>query len=175
MLTYNPGMRLAPVLLVLAVATASIGAAFTVPTVGRLVGLEQARADGDTTLYISGLDIGPKKQVIVRLRNTSTHASDVLSVHYTVRDPSAGVPLSQPGAGNGAQLRPGDTLELDLGAIVNAFRAEREVSGWNGPVHFVAFGTGGNFGDFGPETVQVEAVQTVGRARFTAAVEWIED
>jgi len=81
-------MRLAHVLVLLAAATAAAAAALTVPSVGRWVGLGQARADSNSTLYISGLDIGPGRKAIVRLRNTSTHASDILSVNYTVRDPS---------------------------------------------------------------------------------------
>jgi len=166
-------MRLAHVLLLLAATTAVIATAFTVPSVGRLLGVEHARADSNDTLYISGLEIGRGRKAIVRLRNTSTHLSDVLTVNYTVRDPSIGHPLSQ--IGIGAQLLAGQTLELDLGAIVNAYRASLEVSGWDGPVQFVAFGDGGHFGDFGPETVQVEALQTVKRATFAAHVEWIED
>ena len=166
-------MRLAPVLLFLALATAAVTTALTVPSVGQWVGFADARAADSTTLYISGLDIGPGRKAIVRLHNTSTHASDVFSVNYTVRDPSIGHPLSQ--LGIGAQLRPGDTLELDLGAIVDAYRATLEVSGWDGPVQFVAFGEGGNFAEFNAETVQVEALQTIKRAKFAAHVEWVDN
>ena len=166
-------MRLAHALLIVAAGTAAAATAFTVPAVGRLFGVEQARADSNDTLYISGLDIGRGRKAIVRLRNTSTHLSDVLTVNYTVRDPSRGHPLSK--IGIGAQLRPGDTLELDLGAIGDAHRASLEISGWDGPVQLVAFGDGGHFGDFGPETVQVEAIQTIKRAKFAANVEWIEN
>ena len=174
-MTYNPEMRSAHALLLLAAVTSVAAVALTAPSAGSLFGFGEARAEDESTLYISGLDIGPGKKAIVRLRNTSTRAADTLTVHYTVRDPSIGHPLSALGAGIGARLAAGDTLELDLGEIVDAHRATQEVGGWDGPVQFVAFGTGGQFGDFGPETVQVEAVQKVKRAQFTLPVEWIED
>ncbi len=135
-----------------------------------------ARALGTATLHVTGLDVGKGRRAIVRLYNTSTHASDVFAVHYTIYalDTLNGNPvaLSRPGAGNGAQLIPGDTLELDLGAIVAAYRAERELGAWDAPIRFVAFGAGGNFERFGPETIAATALQTDGKATFAPAVTW---
>ena len=127
--------------------------------------------DSDATAYVSGLRIGKRAQAIVRLHNASRHPGDTYSVHYTVRHTEAGQSLSLPGAGDGARLSPGQTIELDLETIVNQYRATFGVGGFDGPVQFVAFGTGG-VNPFGAETVSVEAVQVEGAAKFEPLVEW---
>src|SRR5262249_51050366 len=62
--------------------------------------LRPVRAQGSNVLYVSGMRIdGAKPVAKVRLTNTSPNAADVFSVHYTVRDTSAGIALSEAGAG----------------------------------------------------------------------------
>lgn len=161
-------------LVLLAVLAAATAAAALVA-----VRSEPAEAAGIATLHVTGLDIGKKESAIVRLHNTSTHASDVFSVHYTVFAHDTlfdnPVALSLPGAGNGAQLRAGDTLELDLGEIVAAYRARQGAGTWDAPIRFVAFGTGGNFERFGPETIVAEALQTRRGATYQANVHWVDE
>ena len=130
--------------------------------------------DPTRILYVSGLEIdGSRPTAIVRLTNGSDHASDTMSVHYTIRGPAAGAPMSLPGAGPiGASLRPGRTLELDLGAIVTAYRKSLGLGPYTGPVQFVASAEGGIFRKFGPDVVAVDATQISGRARYQALVEW---
>jgi len=139
----------------------------------------EARAVGIATLHVEGLDVGRGQRAIVRLHNTSEHPADVYSVNYTVYAQQTlsdtPVALSQPGAGVGARLAPGQTLELDLGAIVDAYRAQQEVGPWDAPLRLVAFGTGGSFLAFGPGSVQVEALQTDGSATYAAPVRWITE
>lgn len=135
--------------------------------------LRPARAQTPLLLTISGLEIaGAKPVCLVRLTNTSPHAADVFSVHYTVRDTSQGFALSQPAAGQGAQLAPGKTLELDLGKIVAGYRAGFDVGPFTGPVQFVAFGEDGFFREFAPDTIHVEVEQTEGAVVRDAAVQW---
>jgi hypothetical protein len=126
------------------------------------------------TLYVSGLHIGGKSaRAVVRLVNTSTHLSDQYRVRYTVQATGAGEALSLPGAGpDGAVLGAGRVLELDLGAIVNRYRATIGVGPYSGPVRFVAFGDRGAYSNFGPATVHASVVQTEGAARFEPLVEW---
>jgi hypothetical protein len=109
----------------------------------------------------------------VRLTNTSPNAADVFSVHYTIRDAAGGVALSQTGAGLGAQLAPGKTLELDLGRIVANYRATFEVGPYTGPVRFDAFGDDGIFTEFAPDTIHVEVEQREGAVVRDAAVDWL--
>lgn len=158
-------MRLAlALLLVLGAAAAAVVAA-----------RPAARAqEAPWTLYVSGLRIGGKSRAVVRVRNTSGRSLDFYALHYTVRDVD-GVALSRVGAGpSGAALRAGHTLDLDLGEIVDRYRAEFGVGPFSGPVQFVAYSEDGPAATrpFGPDVVQVEAVQTEGRATYTAVVEW---
>lgn len=134
----------------------------------------QAAAQEQTrTLYVTGLHIGGKTRAVVRLTNTSPNAADAFALHYTVQAANAGESLSLPGAGvSGAPIYNGHTLELDLGAIVNAYRASRDAGPFTGPVRLVAFADDGAYLPFGPETVHVTAVQTEGAARFEPLVQW---
>ena len=163
-------MRNAIVLMLLAAAAAA-GALVVVRP-------DAARAEGTATLHVTGLDIGRGESAIVRLHNTSTH-SDSFSVHYTVYAHDTlfdnPVALSLPGAGNGAILRAGDTIELDLGEIVAAYRLQQGAGAWDAPLRFVAFGTGGNTERFGPETIVAEALQSRGGATYPANVTWVDD
>ncbi len=122
------------------------------------------------TLYVSGLTVGKKQTALVRIHNASPSAADIISVEYRIRHTDAGQTLFLAPAG--APVRSGETLELDLGAIVNAHRASIDLGEFEGPVQFVAFGTGGVFRSFGPETMVVEAQQKEGRATFAPVVEW---
>ncbi len=130
-----------------------------------------AKADGDVTLYVSGFDIGPKKTASLRLTNVSPSVADVYSIQLTVREIDQGIVIRRP-VGDGARLFRGQTLELEIGDVVDQFRAGFELSGWDGAVQVVAFGTGGVLNDFGPDTVLVEAVQTEGKASYGVVVEW---
>ncbi len=157
-------MRLRTAALLLVAAAAAAGAWLAV---------RPSRAQTQATLYVSGLAIKAAKPVcIVRLTNVSPDAADVFLVHYTVRDTSAGIPLSAPGAGTGAPLLPGHTLELNLGNIVALYRAGFEVGPYTGPVQFVAYGEGGFSHEFGPGTIHVEVRQTEGAAIHDAAIQW---
>lgn len=134
------------------------------------------RAAETATLHVTGLDVGPRERAVVRLYNSSRQA---FAVHYTVfaldtlyESPVA---LSLPGAGVGAQLLPGDTLELDLGEIVTAYRAQQGASAWDAPIRFVAFGTTSGAERFGPETILAEALQTEGGATYRPAVTWTDE
>jgi hypothetical protein len=96
-----------------------------------------------------------------------------MSVHYTVQGPATGSAMSTPGAGSsGASLRPGRTLELDLGLIVNNYRKSLGLGTYTGPIEFVASAEGGIVRKFGPDTVTVDASQTQGSTTFQALVEW---
>lgn len=129
--------------------------------------------EAPATLYVSGMRIGGRSRAVVRLRNCAPSSSGLFYVHYTVRATEAGQALSLPAAGpQGAALIAGRTLELDLGAIVNAYRKSLGVGPYEGTVQFVAYGEGGTNADFGPDTVHVDASQAEGAARFQAAVEW---
>ena len=124
-------------------------------------------------LYVSGMRIdGVKPVAHVRLTNTSTAPSDVYSVHYTIRETGAGIPISDPGAGLGAQLLPGRTLDLDLGAIVTQYRAARGAGPYSGTVQFVAFAEGGLAHDFGPQVIHVECTQSEGAALYDGVAQW---
>ena len=134
--------------------------------------LRAGAQESGATVYVSGIEIGRKDRALVRFHNASTFAGDVYSVNYTVRHTDAGQPLSFPGAGDGARLRPGETIELDLGPIVNTYRAGLELGEFDGPVQLVAFGSGGIMNEFGPDTVIVQAIQKDGGASFAPLVEW---
>lgn len=126
----------------------------------------------NAALFISGMRIGGGSRAVVRLRNVAP-GSTVYFVHYTIRATDAGQPLSLPAAGpQGAPLIAGDTLELDLGGIVNAYRRSLGAGSYSGTVQFVAFAEGGGGHPFGPETVAVDATQAEGSARFQANVAW---
>lgn len=157
-------MRLAAVPAVLALAAA---AAIAVRQAG------PARGAGPGTLWISGMRIdGTKPAARVRLTNVSASPSDVYSVHYTIRETGAGIPISEPAAGLGAQLLPGHALDLDLGAIVTQYRAAHGAGPYGGTVQFVAFAEGGLAHDFGPEVIHVECTQIEGSAIFEGVVQW---
>jgi hypothetical protein len=142
--------------------------------VAALWSLRPARAQTPRLLAISGMRIVRDKPIArVRITNVSPDAADVFFLHYTIRDTSAGIALSEPGAGDGAQLIPGRAIELDLGKIVTNFRASREVGPYTGTVQFVAFAEGGFTHEFGPEIIHVEAVQTEGAAIYDGVVAWL--
>ena len=145
-------------------------------SVGAAVGLRarQAAAQEEVwTLYVSGMSVGGKSRALLRLTNVAPEGGgDLYFVHYTVRATN-GAHISRLGAGPvGAQLLPGQTLELDLGLIVDQYRASLGMSGFVGPVQLVAFGEGGATDVFSPRTVKVEAVQQEGQAQFPAVVKW---
>jgi hypothetical protein len=136
--------------------------------------LRPARAEDSKVLYVSGMRIAGDKPIAkVRLTNTSPNAADVFTVHYTVRDPSAGIALSEAGAGLGAQLLPGHVLEIDLGKVVSIWRTAHEVGPYAGPIQFVAYGEGGFTLAFGPDTVHVEATQQEGAAVYEGVAQWL--
>lgn len=136
--------------------------------------LRPARAQTQRLLVISGMSILKDKPVArVRFTNTSPDLADVFSIHYTIRDTSAGIALSEPAAGDGAQLIPGHVLELDLGRIVAQYRASLGGGPYTGTVQLVAFAEGGFTREFGPDTIHVEAVQTEGAAVYDGVVAWI--
>lgn len=140
-----------------------------------LAGTRDARAQEVTPLlYISGMRIdGEKPVAIVRLTNTSENSSDIMSFHYTIRGPDSGAPMSTPGAGStGVALRPGRTVELDLGKIATGYRRSLGLGPYTGPVQFVATASGGLVRKFGKDTVQVDAQQTLGSTKYQANVEW---
>lgn len=140
-------------------------------TAGLFLLAHRGEAQEETaTLYVSGIVIGKRNTALVRLHNASPSVGDVFTVEYRVRHTDGGQTLYAVPAG--APLRPGQTLELDLGAIVNDFRAGQELPDFEGPVQFVAFGTGGVFRSFGPDSVVAEALQEQRRARFAPLVEW---
>jgi hypothetical protein len=144
--------------------------------VGVLVAtLRPVRADAAQALYISGLRVAAKQRVsIVRLTNASPDAPDVFYVHYTIKDAATGLPVSRPGAGDGAELRPGRTLELDLGAIITQYRLSLGVeSTYSNPVQFTAYGEGGYFHSFGSGVIHVEVEQHEGAAIHDGAVQWL--
>jgi len=144
---------------------------------GLFVALRPARAEQRRTLYVSGLKVLGKKRVsIVRLTNTSDQAADSFLVHYTIRDAATGDPVSQPGAGLGAQILPGRTLELDLGAIIAQYRLSFDVtSPYSGAVQFVAYGEGGFYHTFGPDVIHVEIEQHEGSAIHDGAAAWFDE
>lgn len=157
----------APVLLALAAAVAAV---VLVPS------SEPARAAGTATLHVTGLDIGKGERALVRLHNagkSSFVVSYTVFAHDTLNDNP--VALSALGAGDGARIFAGDTLELDLGPIVDAYRAQQEVGPWDAAIRFVAFGTSAGDERFGPETIVAEALQVRGRAAFPAVVTWTDD
>lgn len=136
--------------------------------------LRPARAqEAVKTLWITGLRIdGARARALVRLTNTGSSGLDVHAVHYTVQATNGGEPLSAVAAGpTGAFLGAGDTLDLDLGAIVTAYRKSLGVPGFSGPVRFVAFADSPGR-PFGPDAIQVSAVQTAGTTRWEPLVEW---
>ena len=142
---------------------------------GLVATLRPVKADLAHSLLVSGMKVAGKRRIaIVRLTNTSPDAADVFYVHYTIRDGLTGAAVSLPGAGLGAQLSPGKTVELDLGAIVTQYRLSNDVtSTYSGDVQFVAFGEGGFYRSFGPGVVHVEVEQHEGRAIHDAAVQWV--
>lgn len=155
-------MRLLPAALALAAVTVALA---------WLLG--PARGATETLLYVSGLRIeGDKPVSIVRLTNTSPNAADAFVVHYTIRETSRGFPVSEPGAGIGAQLLPGRTLTIDLGKVVTAYRRAHEVGPYTGEVQFVAFADAAPFRTFSPDTIHVEATQVEGAAKRDAVVQW---
>jgi len=124
------------------------------------------------TLVVSGLQIGVAKSphAWVRIRNCTKTES--FTVHYTVQSVD-GEPLSAPGAGpSGVVLFAGRTLDLDLGAVVAQYRAQFEAGPFTGPARLVAYGEGGIFETFGPETIHVSAHQVEAPAKFEPMVEW---
>lgn len=136
--------------------------------------LRPARAqDAAATLWITGLRIdGARARALVRLTNTATAGLDVHAVHYTVQATIGGEPLSAVAAGaSGAFLGPGETLDLDLGLIVTQYRKSLGVPAFSGPVRFVAFAYSPGK-PFGPDVIQVSAVQTEGTTRYEPLVEW---
>lgn len=140
-----------------------------------LAGTHDAGAQEVTPLlYISGMRIdGEKPVAIVRLTNVSENSSDIMSFHYTIRGPDSGAPMSTPGAGStGVALRPGRTVELDLGKIATGYRRSLGLGPYKGPVQFVATASGGLVRKFGKDTVQVDAQQTQGSAKYQVNVEW---
>ena len=147
----------------LVVATA--GAALTVRALGD--------APAPSTVWITGMRIdGNKTTARVRITNVSGDATNFFSVHYTVQAPGGGEPLSRLAAGpDGATLLNGRTVELDLGEIVTAYRASFGAPAYRGPVRLVAYATSTGV-PFGPDTVQVTAVQKEGAAMFDPLVEW---
>ena len=133
-----------------------------------------ARAQSAQILYVSGLRIDGSKPIAkVRLTNTSPNAADAFNVHYTIRETGAGIALSEVGAGLGAQLLPGHSLELDLGKIVALWRAAHDVGPYKGDVQFIAVAEGGYFREFGPDTIHVAATQVEGRALRDAVEHWV--
>ncbi len=160
-----------PVIALAALAAVVGGVAATTPVFRP----PRALAATSETLYVSGLEIGKGRRALVRLRNVAASGGDVYSVHYTVRDPAGGVPISLPGAGDGARLAPGETLQLDLGPLVDAYRAERGLGPYEGPVQFVAFGTAGAIEAFGRETIVPEGIQSIGKATYEVAAEWVPE
>jgi hypothetical protein len=132
-------------------------------------------ADASKLLYVSGLRVAANKPVcIVRLTNTSPDAADVFYVHYTIHDAVAGAPVSASGAGLGAQLSPGKTVQLDLGAIITQYRLSLDVtSTYSGAVQFTAYGDGGFYRSFGPDVIHVEVEQHEGAAIHDGAVQWL--
>jgi hypothetical protein len=149
-------------------AAAAAAAAFLAPS-------PDARAQEVTPLlYISGMRIdGEKPVAILRLTNTSENPSDIMSFQYTIRGPDSGAPMSTPGGGpTGVALRPGRTVELDLGKIATGYRRSLGLGPYTGPVQFVATASGGLVRKFGPGTVHVDAQQTHGKAKYQASVEW---
>ncbi len=132
-------------------------------------------ADAAKLLYVSGLRVAAGKPVcIVRLTNTSPDAADVFYVHYTIHDAATGTGVSAYGAGAGAQLSPGKTLQLDLGAIITQYRLSMDVtSTYSGAVQFTAYGEGGFFRSFGPDVIHVEVEQHEGAAIHDGAVQWL--
>jgi hypothetical protein len=136
--------------------------------------LRPVHADAAQALYISGLKVAGDKPVsIVRLTNTSTYAADVFHVHYTIHDAAGGVAVSSPGAGDGAELRAGHTLELDLGAIITQYRLSYDITTpYSGDVQFTAYGDAGYFSSFNSGVIHVEVEQHDGAAIHDAAVQW---
>jgi hypothetical protein len=132
-------------------------------------------ADAAQSLYISGLRVAADKPVsIVRLTNTSPDAADVFYVHYTIHDAASGAAVSRLAAGDGAQLRAGRTLELDLGAIIAQYRQSLDVtSTYSGAVQLTAYGEGGYYHSFGSGVIHVEVEQHEGAAIHDGAVQWL--
>jgi hypothetical protein len=157
-----PAVRLLPSALVLA-ALAGALAWFLGP----------ARGATETLVYVSGLKVeGEKPVCFVRLTNTSPNAADIFLVHYTIRETSRGIAISEPGAGIGAQLVPGKSLTIDLGKVVTAYRRAHEVGPYTGTVQFVAFAEGGAFRTFSPDTIHVESTQIEGASTRDGVVQW---
>ena len=154
---------------VTAVATALILAA---ALLGVLAWTGRAQDANPYTLYVSGMSIGKSRTAIVRVTNGSPVRGDAQRIFFTVRNTVNGAPLTLPGAGDGAQLFPGDTLELDLGRLVAAYRAQTGLPSFEGTVQFVAFGSGGPIHPFGPRYTAVQAIQTERKAVYAANVEW---
>jgi len=161
---HNEAMRLLAFSLVLAAVAAVLAAT-----------LSTVHADDAQFLNISGLRVAANKPVsIVRLTNASPNAADVFYVHYTVHDAATGVAVSRPGAGDGAQLRPGRTLELNLGAVITQYRLANDVtSTYSGAVQFTAYGEGGVFKAFNSGVIHVEVEQHEGGAIHDGAVQWL--
>jgi hypothetical protein len=133
-----------------------------------------ARAqEAQKTLWVTGLKIdGKKARSVVRLVNTSEDGQDLFAVHYTVQAADAGEPLSLVAAGpTGAILGRGRTLELDLGDIVTKYRASLGFGPFSGQVRFVAYADASGR-PFGPDVVQVSAVQTERAAAYEPLIEW---
>jgi hypothetical protein len=125
-----------------------------------------------STVYVSGLRVGPGARAFVRVRNVAPSSSVRFLVRYTVRAASAGQALSEPGAGSGSAVLVGRTLELELGPIVDAYRRTLDLGPYAGPVQFVAYAETAFGTPFSPQSVVVEADQTEGGSRSEAVVEW---
>lgn len=155
----------------LAAAAAFLGGAGTALLPGtRPAGAQEAAA----TVYVTGIRIdGTRANAVVRLTNTSPNLADVFAVHYTIQAGHAAEPLSLPGAGaGGAPLAAGKTLEVDVGAVVTAYRRSFGLGPYRGTVRFVAWAEDGAYLPFGPQTVHATAVMREGKARFEPLVEW---
>lgn len=124
------------------------------------------------TLYITGLQIGPRTKAIVRLRNIDPASEGSTVFDYRVLDPAAGQVVIPIQVGQGARILPGRMLELDLSTIVRNWRIANEIGRYAGPVTFQAQAAPDLLVEFGSANIAVEAVQTVRGARYGGAVEW---
>ena len=133
-----------------------------------------AHAQENHALYISGLRIGKGHEAILRLTNLSQHAEDQYAVNFSVLETSAGRQVNS-FTNNTRFLFRGDTLQLDIAAIVKAHQASLGENGnakFKGPVQVVLSATGGQFAAFGPGVIAVQAFTKEGQARYQTSIRW---
>jgi hypothetical protein len=159
-----------------AIAAAAAGAA------AARLGTSTVRADTlPAVLYVSGLHIdGSNATTFVDLSNRSQSPDDyyALSVQFLHADGHrAADPLDL-----ATPLTAGQSVTINVGGIVSAYRASHDIAPFKGPVQLVIYGStcvdlgtcgsGATPRPFGPDVIHVAAVQTEGTVTYDGVVQW---